>query len=1229
MSSVSTVQSDLSRVDPLDIAAGCAALRTMPENWQHLQRLHGLASHALQTETRTTVGAVDHSRWRRWLVDSPSLSKEPRWDPPEGTLTEPIMFFGGDYVLPTEGDPSIAFSLQHVLDVLAFGRWDADARLMREEAFRLARAVLKLASAASAAAGASRYAPALRDAKRLAIPSSVGMRAMTRAFSFEEDELTAVIGADLALLGPLEHDLATGPLRAQEGPIDPLCRTPVVRREGRRVLAGPHFLGVALRYALIGLIVEHGFAETFGEFSARRAMSCATAAAERMDWEPVQALPPTDAIPLWSALFSFDDDKVTHLVVISDDLADFDPARPHSDWRPDGVFEAFAERAKDVELGVTMGPGPRANELLHVMILAGVGRYSGVFGLPYVDTPAGSPALLFTAEAFDRITMLAPDQLELWKFAKAGESLREYAHVVAFDPLDEYALWRDNDRSYYMDDDGRPTAVMIDPSHGYVFREEVARVTDVHALRTPRCTTEAVVRLHSTGEIPIYAPLHDLAGRPRLATVTDRHVVWTQGEEERQSAEHHRATHAMVDCIAYWMWQVGPALPELAWHGIEPLVIDVVIDEPLSWSEFAAPGPTESPTVTVVPSGELELTVTIHAAMAFRLDGPTNEGERELIRALLEAISELETGQGGPGVTASEIDEALERYAPLGSKKKLNFFHTGEVPTLRTGPLPDARLRQDADSSCALDEMAQILLPRLDRPVGPVPVGERTTVLNAAVETHYQLMCSAVAALRPDGLLEELVARHEALLRREELQRRQLGSRIACFEETTLVEDFIKQVPETTTTAVALRFLIEYVAARPPSGLRPMSLAVYDYLIAHAAEIVNRGMASDVLNSGLDDFDVSILAAQRLGMKQDTRFRTGQQAFLQASMPVLAERIADSFADHWDTSDPEQPDFLDELDEAARAEFGFTQREFGAMTIALVDQAEKRGHRAVAVERREVLVADLAKDLEWQPPRVEEMLGLLTLRPRSGYLKPDPPYRPSDVYPWQFNRKLSYLRRPLIERTIDGNVEVLWGLRHAWEAGHFLLSLVLSERLDARSLEMQNLMTELRQRETDAFNERIAQLGRDQGLVVRKCVDKIGALKIARNVDGRREPIGDIDVLAADSGHRILYLLECKALNGARTPVELKNEINHTFRVGGEKRSKLEIHLERIEWIRQHLDDVLQWLGLDGAAESWTLDGRMITNIEVLAPHILGGSPIPVQSAANLKEEWLQRRNAS
>src|SRR5205823_6125965 len=60
-----------------------------------------------------------------------------------------------------------------------------------------------------------------------------------------------------------------------------------------------------------------------------------------------------------------------------------------------------------------------------------------------------------------------------------------------------------------------------------------------------------------------------------------------------------------------------------------------------------------------------------------------------------------------------------------------------------------------------------------------------------------------------------------------------------------------ERVYELDRAALALRFVIEYVAARPPAGTVPMSIEVYDRLLTVASLIAETGIEGDLIRHDL------------------------------------------------------------------------------------------------------------------------------------------------------------------------------------------------------------------------------------------------------------------------------------------------------------------------------------------------------------------------------------------
>ena len=158
-------------------------------------------------------------------------------------------------------------------------------------------------------------------------------------------------------------------------------------------------------------------------------------------------------------------------------------------------------------------------------------------------------------------------------------------------------------------------------------------------------------------------------------------------------------------------------------------------------------------------------------------------------------------------------------------------------------------------------------------------------------------------------------------------------------------------------------------------------------------------------------------------------------------------------------------------------------------------------------------------------------------------------------------------------------------------------------------------MTKLRQRETLAFVAKVESLLQRAGMPTDTNVKKIAGERIRRS---NGQDLVDIDVLGADAEARTIYALECKDLEGARTPAELHNELAQTF---NESRSAATRHVERVEWLAQRVPQTLTHLGLAQPVGDWRVVGLLITDAHVLSPYVTT-CPLPVLSFAELQTRF-------
>jgi hypothetical protein len=568
-------------------------------------------------------------------------------------------------------------------------------------------------------------------------------------------------------------------------------------------------------------------------------------------------------------------------------------------------------------------------------------------------------------------------------------------------------------------------------------------------------------------------------------------------------------------------------------------------------------------------------------------------------------------------VTAGEqATQLIDGLIPLSAASGLIVADSYAHPEIDVRGLPPYRNVQESNEELVLDEMGRYLTESGHSVGARTEIADRVTIINEGVGFLFRRLAHLVSTARAEQLLFALLGHHERVIAERSRQKLFLPARFVSESTAQTAEaSFGEMLPQYTKTAICLRFLIEYTTACPPTGVRPVSVGYLDGLVAYAAEIFNWGTDSDLLRYQIADIGVAMLDSGRLGTKRRA-WRDAQEAYLAATLDVEIAEARSESAEQNEAETPDRPVDLDEYDAAATAEWGASFSELASVTGEVMnlgwDQPNEPKWLPAADFKRE-----LAVRLAWTAARVETVLDHWTLGARPNFLKPPDPFKTYDVYPWRYNRQLSYLRRPLLLWRRSDDVDyIVWGNRHIRDALQNLTTLCSSGRLQARSIAMQQLMGRRSHAAGRAFTSRVASdIARRPELIVRKEVKSIGSLRLERDSG---QPLGDIDVLVADPISRRLWSIEVKNLAVARTPAELHNEIAEILKSSDGPKAATEIHTERTRWLQQHLRQALLWMGIDTVEGGrWSVHPLMVTQRDLFSAQVVR-TRIPVLAYRHL-----------
>jgi len=1224
------LKDDLSKFNATDLLAKVGALHLVSGNASRAISLDALAHLVAAQVDQPDAPKISRKRLGGLLQTYLSSASQPGVadDPAVQMFTEELLFSGGSYVVFPGPSASEQDVLRWLLRATVLRNPSLGSKEFRDEVSRAAILCLSVSNRIAQKAGIKRgESPQGYKSDGIIIPDSAQLNKLMDAVTFTRDEFLQITHGETFFaptIDPMSVAIGSVDWMTYSFEFGQLHHTPLVKAGDRYIVPIPSLLLIALRHRILCIAQSHGILSELVESYRRVVWTEVEELLGYLDSRQIPIkLPGPEPANFIEGLFSLDSNKALYVQLATDGLGDFVGEYEPSQWDMKDLNTELNERVEEIVKYLSkQSPGP--DRILVLTILQPIGR---AFATSFGDPPRSSLWLAMSASDLRTIILVeAADSLVLWKYARAHHRIRDTVQMIVADVLDEYEMYRASQHSYYFSDDRQPNLIAIAPGDGLEMRKRVIEELDPHGV--PSFHSGYLIEVWACfGEgIPIYTPPSQLGKQIVLVVEGELPIpVWVIGQDKLEGQLREIVAHT-VEALAYWLWQfqsfLTPVLASVA-EDRSTFVIQVDLDDPAQWNQALGSSIEEQREGEAIVSS-MERTgagmrITLQSSLLTRLYKADNQGERELVQELfLHLRNYLLTDHPEVEEMLSnlEIQNAVNDIAPLSEKKKLILLPINRRWELDPTNLPKFRPVQEADFAELLDGVGEHIRAR-DWEEGNIPKEKRNAVLNEAVECLYRKLEEFVATLDGAELLPDLIAYQEASTREMFSRRFTVPTRLACFgEREGLVKKLMKEIPAADEANLANRFLIEYVAARPPSGSRHLSLEIRDQLMALALEIINWGMLSDTVYFGLADVDLSVLPSGRLGYDHDAVLKA-QRTFMSSHLGGFISEAQRTFASHWSPllevgASTAYPPEADELDHAFAGEFGLTLTEVTSLMADVYTIGTRQEGPAKRLPTRE-LISELSQSLGWKEEKVDLGINLLTIGPRSNFL--NPPGDKEKAYPWRFNRAWSHLRRPLVRTDCEPDPVTWWGNRHVIHALRYLTQLCLGGRLKASSLELQQVIGRWREREAKAFEESVARIIIEMtGIPAKVRVKKVGKHRI---VAGGHD-LGDIDVLAVIPHRSVLLTIECKDLALARTPAEIQHQLEELVHGSSNESSTIAKHLARTQWVENNLDEILVQCFSIQRKGKWKVKPILVSDSELHAPYI-ASIPFPVLSIETLK----------
>jgi hypothetical protein len=1204
-----TTRAAASAFNPLALAALCGGVQLVAPNIHRLWRLQALAAMSLgapdQPSTRDpTIGDL------RELVNAGALGARANQqeDPFDDVIAEEIAFHHGSFLVSTGLAEDGVASLRSLVRVTLLSPLLPDDR--RNELTRTTAAVLRLSDHVLRSSNLHRNMAAPdRPSNGATIPGASTAQRFAATVSFDDERLREVAATiDLAALEPFIAPTAVVRFSTEEITEGHTSRWPLRRYEDTLVLAEPFSLTLALRdHLMFSALAEVGpeaLAEVFGRAVDEDVRDALHHLGGRAS-DPIMTTRTAER-PWTEISLLIDDALELRCLVVGDGFTGVRAEDPYVMWDQNETLSAAQDHLESEA-------GGSDDEILGLVIAA----------------PAGGTAIMGTQESKHanlRLQVMSlsdvaticflesGDSLALWKWERAKDAIT--GRVLSWSALDLYSVYRGHERSF-----GHlagATFVTVEPASGSDMRTDYKKIRDLHGARFVDGTVREVRRTEpSEKRSPIYHPV-ELGDRVRLYVAGLPLDIWVVGPSHSPIE-----TWSHVNTVAYWLSQLGEPLGEIFAQLASCLscaAIELRLTNPPVWTG-AEPDPGGGETATQEIVGDTVL-LSLGLPIARALSSPTNEADRMIVAEIAKCLDGLARAHGMPGVSNTNIDAAVNSVAPLGPKKHLiGMPHEGnELAEEADGP---PRLVQQADVSRARELLAEHLT-EFGWHDATVPHDRRDEVLKDAVGFLFQELCSRLDETAPDGLLDGIVLENERLAAASERRAALLPARLATYPESA--EHVREDVAKEAQASIACRFLIEYVAARPPTGTVRWSLRRHDECMALLAELLDWAYLDDAVNAGLSATDLLIRDDGQLRLRELGRYERGQSSFFDTVVGGLKDASASIFARRFEgregqeTREPNAT--LIRLDGPMIAEAGLAVDGFVNLLHAASRLVRQADAQLVTMAKREA-IAQLAETCGEAPGLVERAVDYMTLGPRNKFLEP-PSGATRDVLPSRSARRWSYVRRPFIKVDTPDGPTLTWGRRHPLASLRVLIGQLLSGRYQhlAEGPELRAALGAVGSEAGHEFEERTDGLIKAAGMKAIVACTSIGGDSLHHTEQG---DLGDIDVLACDPGRRTIWVVECKDLAGAITTSDFVDEMTEHFGAGDA--TTVDRLSARVNWVAKRKAAALTAFGQDDSGKRWKSLGVFVTGVPVIAPYITD-VPFPIVPIDELAG-WLSRRETA
>ncbi|MCF6129328.1 SEC-C domain-containing protein [Flavobacterium sp. AS60] len=756
-------------------------------------------------------------------------------------------------------------------------------------------------------------------------------------------------------------------------------------------------------------------------------------------------------------------------------------------------------------------------------------------------------------------------KLDIWKYLKAKDRAEKRNLNLSpfFSILTYFSYYKKNEDSFFHSDNKTPEFIhfTFDIQGNRVI--ESLQKEDRHL--APAINGEEgygyfpVTKYDELRHAPVYLADTVVNGELKLILEIFTFPIWVANQ-----TAYDWESKNFIDAIAYWINEFSPTLKNL-FKDVPNIPVTIEISLAKEFNNYTTEDFSKNKDAQVVFEYSInqrlnKISITIPATINNAIKRNNNYGERILMDTILKGLIELFKVNFEINISPDITPDIIDRHMPLSMAKMIIVGDTSEDIKLDNRFI-SSRIKHlsKADTSIVLEDMINWM--GIDIPPSIETREEKISICILGIDTLINKARETLSKFNCIELLRFVILRNEAVLNSMSFKKTRAVTFYECFKNyKDTLKEFFDEDSKNIRTGLSLRCLTEFIVAEPYYSDKVPNDDDVDLLVALIDEIIFLGTTKDLLNFEVDNPEMGRLPSGRLGIKKD--YFDKLNAFSIEHKKDEHFEYVESFSTlRKKTKDNENDSYYDKIGLIFDEEFGIDFFKIKGLMDELARYCFEEKSSCLILDENDFIKL-LNVEFKLTEREIESFLNHFTLSSRGDINSPPTGYEYPDIFPWRYNRALSYLLRPFIKIKDEKNIyKYIFSPRHLASSSDNFMAVFFDGSLKVKSSlkKINSLLAERNNFKGKHFRNEVYKWMKDYTSL------EVVPFEFKIPVKGNEKNFGDVDILAFDKSKKIIYSIECKNTKQAKIIYEFQRDANNYIT------KQLPKHRERSKWLKDNL----------------------------------------------------------